>query len=339
MPGPLQTAHGDSGDVLTLGTPEHPLFEGGVDLDVHASSLGASFSPRIENGDLQDGVVSRRTGAKKVYRPSDATASKTFGTTGKYALLPVATHLVIPAGGFARLSHFVATRPAGGNTSTIIGNRPTGQGYQVFGLHLSDAGVLTSTWKDSGATTRAVATAAISDGATVHLLEYFDASAGTYTVYVNGSSSGPPITGLSSSLRPDTTAGVAWVFGVEKETGAGVTANSMFLGALDDIVLFRNPPPVAMLLKHSARGWPTPTDPRVLFHYSFDGSSTTVLADHSGFKNHATLVGTPSNTTAVALTSMNCNFLGAIGRPDSSKVNLYGSHGRLFYETMRAAQS
>ncbi len=335
----LKTSHGDSGQVLTLGTPGHPLFEGGADYSIHAFALPPSYAPRIENGDLTDDVLARRTGALKIYKASDATGSKTFGATTKYALLTAADQLLLPAGGFAVLAHFVATRPSAGNTAYIWSSRPSGQTYHIIKITLSDAGVITVTWKDSGGTERTVACTAVSAGATVHLLAYFSASAGTFTVYINGASSGTPLTGLSSTLKPAQDASVAWAFGVEKQTGAAVTANTNFDGACDDFVLFRNPPPVAMLLKHSGRGWPNPGDDRVVFHYSFDGSSTTVLTDHSWFKNHASLVGTPSNTAAVAMSSMNCNFLGSAGRPDGSRVNLYGSHGRLFYETMRAANS
>ena len=335
----LRTSHGDSGEVLTLGTPEHPLFEGGAEYSLHASSLSPAYSPRIENGDLTNGVVSRRTGAKKIYKASDATGSKTFGATTKYALLTAATQLLLPQGGWAALLHFTAVRPSAGNTGYIWSSRPTAVAYHIILVTISDAGVVTVTWRDTGGSTRTVATSAISANAVTHLLAYYDASAGTFTVYVNGASSGTPLTGLASTLQPAQDASVAWAFGVEKQTGAAVTANTNFDGACDDFVLFRNPPPVAMLLKHSGRGWPNPGDDRVVFHYSFDGSSTTSLTDHSWFKNHATLVGTPTNTGAVAMSSMNCNYLGSIGRPDGSKVNLYGSHGRLFYESMRAANS
>lgn len=336
----LKFTHGDSGRVFTLGDADHPFGEGGVDLSANAATLSPSYLARSENADLTDDVVARRNGAKKTYKASDATGSKTFGTTAKYALIPAASQLLIPAGGFAFVGHFVpyALEVPLGDTSYIVGARPSGQSYHVFKVTNTDSGTVVVSWRTSAGATHSITLTGVT-AIDSHLVAYYDAAAGTFTCYLNGAVSGTPITGLASTLQPAQDSGVAWTFGVEKETGSAVTANTAFPNACDDFVLFRNPPPVAMLLKHSARGWPNPMDDRVLFHYSFDGSSTTVLTDHSWFKNHATLAGTPSNTAAVALSSMNSNHIGSIGRPDGSRVNLFGSHGRLFYEPLRSANS
>ena len=72
----------------------------------------------------------------------------------------------------------------------------------------------------------------------MHLFFVYDPILGTCTIYVNGEISGTPETGLAATLKPDTTATTA-AFGVEKQTGAAVTANSQFVGAMDGFTLFR----------------------------------------------------------------------------------------------------
>lgn len=321
-----------------------PFGLGGVDMFTEPSLLPPEVMALAENTHSTDLGLSRRPGSAKLARLTDTGGSKTFGATTKYALLTAASQLLLPKGGFAFKCSFVATRPSGGNTAWIVSSRPNGQTYHVFKVTLSDAGVITATFRDTGGSDRTTSTAAVDAGATVHFLVVLDVVAGTWTAYVNGQASGTPLTGLSSSIQPIQTASVAWAFGVEKETGVAVTANSNFDGALDAITLFTlsglrpstgTTTVVDMLRAHSARQWPSPEMDMVVFNYDCDSTSTTVLYDSSRFANNASLVGTPSNTSAVAYNSPVGNYVGYFDQPDGGAYNLAAAYGTLYYEQVR----
>ena len=335
---PLRNVREDSGQVLSL----RPIGAGGVDLFTDASALDPSVLSRAENITLAKGTADRRKGALKLTKFQTAGASRTFGTDAKYATF---TPPLIPAGGFAFYRHFVATRPAGGNTAYVMGSRPTGQTFHVILITLSDAGVITVTWRDSGGNDRTVATSAVTDGSTVHLFAIYDAVAGTFTVYVNGASSGTPLTGLDSTLKPVQTTGVVWTFAVHKQTAAAVTANTHFDGVDDGFTLFtlRGTRPASgtttlaeTLRRHSARTFPTPQADYVLAHYDNDEASGTVMYDHSKYKNHGTYAGGPSVTFDVALLSVPTNLITRYGHPNG-EVNVVVSAGDAFYEVTRGA--
>lgn len=204
---------------------------------------------------------------------------------------------------------------------------------------------ITVEWRDSDGGTHTVQCDNVADGTTVHLEAIFDSVAGTFTVYVNGAVSGTALTGLSSLLKPVQTAGVVWTFGVEKETGQAVTANTNADGAIDALTIFSlagmraaqgTVTPVETLRRHSARAWPNPAMPGVLAHYDLDEPSGTVMYDRSAQKNHGTYVGTPTVSSPVSLLSAPCNYVGFIDVPDGA-WNLTAHFGRLFLERMGQA--
>lgn len=342
MAGPFVPAKIDTGEVISF----RNVGGDGVDLLTRVAALEPTVLSRAENMDFTRGTADRRTGALKlaqVVDPTTAGKSRTYAATTKYATF---TPPLIPLGGFAFVRHFVATRPSAGNTAWILASRPAAQTYHVLSITLSDAGVITVTWTDTGGTARTVACTAVDDGLTVHLFAIYDAVAGTFTVYINGASSGTPLTGLASTLQPKQDTGVVWVFGVMKQTGQAVTANTNFDGASDGFTLFslRGTRPASgtttlaeTLRRHSARAWPTPQMKGfVLAHYDEDEPSGTVMYDRSEEKNHGTYVGTPTVSDPVALLSAPCNYIGRIDGP-SGEWNLVGQFGRLFTERLGAA--
>ena len=314
-------------------------LSGGVDLFTDASKLDPSVCSRVENVESQRGPMNRRAGAAKIARlasPAAQGASHTFGTDAKYATF---TPPLIPAGGHAIVRHFVATRPAAGKTAWITGARPAGQTYHVYSITLSETGVITIQWTDVAGTSHSIACAAVAADAVVHLFAVYDAVAGTYTAYVNGTSSGTPLTGLASTLMPKQDAGVVWTSGVLKQTGQAVTADTHFDGADDGLTLFtlRGKAATAglteLLRRNSARAWPSPFMDFVLAHYDMDEASGTVMYDRSDRKNHGTYTGGPSVTSPVALLSAPCNMIERIDVP-SGRWNLAGSFGSLFYQAI-----
>lgn len=341
--GQRSSQRGDSGDVLTLA----PLGARGVDLFTDAAALPADVLSRGEDVSFTRGTADRRKGALKLARLSTGGttgASHTFGADTKYATF---TPPLIPAGGWAVYLHFVAAWAGAGNTAYIVGSRPSGQSFHVIKVTISDAGVIVLTWRDSAGDTHTVTCTAVADDLEVHLFAIYDAVAGTFTVYINGASSGTPLTGLASTLKPDQTTGVVWTFGVEKETSAAVTANTHFDGAHDGMTLFtlRGSRPASgtvtlaeTLRRQSARVWPCPQHPMVLAHYDMDEASGTVMYDRSGVVPAAngTYVGGPSVTNPVALLSAPTHLIEYVDVP-AGAFNVVGSFGSLFYERVAEA--
>lgn len=321
------------------------LFEDGL--------LPPSYVVRSENARASRGPWERRLGAKKLSRPTNIAKSVVFNDDTKYATLPAtaatgsASALLLPVGGFAVYASFTNVWPASGKTAYYVGSRPNGQSYHVFSITVSDAGVITVTWRDTGNTARTVATSAQSNGATIHLLAVYDAVAGTFTVYVNGTSSGTPLTGLASTLQPEQDTGVVWTFGVEKETSAAVTADSKFPGKIDRFMVRTlagmrvssgTTTPVTMLRRHSFREWPCPQDPSVRVCYDFNEASGTTLYDWSDFKNHGTYVNSPTlGSDPVAYAAMPGQSIGSVSSPSGQRTNVVVAGGQMQYEVLRQA--
>ena len=327
-------------DVLSI----LPIGLGGLDLFTDATLVPPSALIRSENIRLARGTADRRGGDYKLSKASSTGGGLTFASTSNYALLPTATQLLLPLGGFAFRLSFTATRPSSGNTAYLVSSRPTAQTYHVLKVTLSDAGVATVTWRDTGGTDRTVATSAITADAVTHLLAVYDAPAGTFTVYVNGVSSGTPLTGLSTTLQPIQTAGVAWAFGVEKETGNAVTANTQFSGRMNAATLFslRGMRPsggtttlVSVLRKHTFRTWPCPQMDGILFHYDFDSAST--FYDRSSYKNHGTIAGSPTLGAEVAYAGPVGQALHTIQSPTGQRTNVFMASGAVQYEILKGA--
>lgn len=340
---PARTTRRDSWESATLSPPG----KGGVDLFTNAAALPDLVLARAENIRLARNVASRRKGAAKVAQIVSTGASKTFGTDGRYALIPAASHLVIPAGGFALRVSFTAVRPSAGNTAYIVSSRPPSQSYHHLRVILSDAGVCTVSWYDSAGNTRSVATSALTADATTHLLAVYDPDAGTFTVYINGASNGTPLTGLASTLKPATEATVVWAIGVEKETSAAVTADTHFDGKVDGLTLFTlrgvnasttngTRTFVRTLIDWSRQQWPNPEMDCVLFNYDMDEASLTTLYDSSRFQNHAAVTGTITSTAEVAFLAAPGNGVHRFEAFDGETWNVVEQGGTFAYEKIRA---
>ena len=328
----------------TQPTTYAPPFTGGVDQFTAAALLPPECLAVAENLRSSDLGLSRRPGAAKLTRLSTSGYSKTFGAVTIYATVTSAAQLRPPKGGFGVHASFVMQYPASGRTGYVVSSMPNGTAYNVFSIAVSDAGVITVSWRDTAAATHSIATAAVTSGVSVHLLAIYDPWAGTYTVYVNGAASGTPETGLASSLQPATTA-TNWVFGVEKETGGAVTANSFYPGAIDSLTLFSfagirpasgSPTLASVLLKHSKRRWPTPQSGMVQFNYDCDDlAAGAILTDSSRFKNNAAITGVATDSQPVGLLSIPGNMVGSFEMPDTTLMNILGAGGTMYYEVTR----
>lgn len=326
-----------------------PLGGDGLDYQTSPALVPPSVLTVGENIRINQGVLTRRLGRRKVYAASDPGGSKTFGAVTKYGTIPAAAQLEIPAGGWALNLHFTAVRPSGGNTAYVLSSRVNGQSYHVLSVTLSDAGVVTTTAQFQSGGSKSIASGAVSAAGTVHLLVIHDAPAGTMTQYINGVSDGTQITGLATSDALVTGTGEDWHIGVHYNPAtAGVVANTNFDGKVDGLTLMTlagtrpsegSPTLASTLIKHSFRQWPSPWMDMVLASYDFDESSVTSMTDRSRFKNTASLTGTPTNTAAVAYSSIVTNHIGFSQFPTGRKSNLMGSWGRLFYEDVASAAS
>ena len=324
-----------------------PFGVGGLDEFTHESLLSPEYLRQADNVRLSKLSLDRRQGALKLTAFSDPTGSKTFGADTRYATISAGSQLEDTSGGFALGMHFTAVRPSAGNTGYILSSRVNGQSYHVLSVSIDENGLVTVGFEKQSGGTASVTTSATTSGGDVSLLALLDIFAGTFTVYVNGASSGTPVTGLSASDAPIAGSGTDWHFGAHYNPAtAGVVANTHFDGKLQGVTLhsLRGLRPasgtttvVETLLKHSSRVWPAPQLPQVLFHYDMHGSSLTSLTDASRFKNHAAVTGTITSTASVALPSIPTNAVQFVTTPSGRRDNVVCSHGRLFYETLAAA--
>jgi hypothetical protein len=319
----------------------------GVNLTPNAM-LTAFELVRAERVRTHRGVLERAAGSKRLAVLTNNTGSRTFGTDAKYALWNAP---LIPAGGFAVEIH-VNSAPLGAlNHYWIVGSRPAGQTYHILQIIPSQAVTIGMvafivSWRDSAGATHTLTSGEFSDaGIPIHLLMIYDANAGTCTLYINGAVSGTPITGLSSTLKPAQDAGVVWSFGVEKETGAAVTAGSAYPAAIDGFTLFSfpgvrassgSPSLVDTLRAHSFREWPNPGMPIVIAHFDFSETSGSTLYDRSRKRNNATLTGASTATAAVALSYTVGNAVVVFQKANGAKVNVVAAGGQTFYETVKS---
>ena len=325
----------DTGQILTLREWR------GVDLFHDATALPPNVFSRSENIDLQRGPASRRAGAVKVAQLAvQGTNGKArlFGADTKYAVITANAALLIPAGGFFLLSHFVVV--AGAGTTFILANRQSGQTYGVVWATLSSGRVLDVNVRWSNNTTTTLTTAALTASSTQHLFLIYDDVAGTLTLYLNGAITASASPG--AGLQPHQAA-VDWHVGVEWNPSAGpaaVVAGTAYLGDIDGFTLgsLQGLRPssgdvtfVETVRRLSANVWPTPQADFIRAHYDFDEASGTVAYDRSRNKNHGTYVGTPTATTPLAQLSAPCHHIGRIVRPDGEWA-LVGSFGSLLYQ-------
>jgi len=321
-----------------------PFGTGGLDefTDEYALTLGRLR--RADNVRTATGALERRKGAKKLWQFTDPGASKTFGTDAKYASIPAGTHLETLDGGFALTLHITAERAGVGNTAMILSSRVSGQSYHVLRVQIDENGLLYVGFEKRSGGDCVVTTSALTASAAVDVLAIFDPVGGTFTVYVDGVSSGTPVTGLTAADGPVAGAGTAWHLGVHyNPVGATVVANTFFGGAIQGVTLLSlrgiraasgTTTLVDTLIRHSARMWPAPQAPSCLMNFDCADTSTTTLYDSSRYKNDATMTGTPSNTSSISTRSIPSNFVGYLELPNSRGVNVIASHGRLYYETI-----
>jgi len=325
-----------------------PIGDRGVNLFSDTTAGAPDQLSRGENISFIHGTADRREGSIKLAQLSVAGsvgASRTFGTDAKYATF---TPPLIPVGGWAILLHFVpySAEVPSGAIGWVVGARPSGQTYHVFKVTNSDSGGVVVSWRTSAGATHSITLTGVT-ATNSHLLAVYDAVAGTFTCYLNGAVSGTPITGLASTLQPVQTAGVVWTFGVEKETGSAVTANSSFPNKIDGMTLFTlrgsraaSNAVIETLRRYSAAAWSLPQHPCVLASYDMDEASGTTMKDRSGVVPAAdgTYVGTPSVTAPVALMTAPTNLVTHIELP-AGGWNIAASFGNLFTERTSEAVS
>lgn len=319
----------------------HPVGADGLDYQSNKAVARPNSIVVGESIRLDTGALARRKGDAKVYRAAEVASSKHFGADTIWATIPAAPQLQIQAGGFAVLMHFLAKRPAATETAYILSSRVNGQSYHVVSITLSDAGAITVTVQFETAGPTSASTAVIGDGDRVDLLVLFDAVAGTLTLYVNGEASGTPATGISSSDKPVAGAGTDWHFGVHYDPAvAGVVANTHFDGDMHGFTLITTRgirvsdglrPFKDMLIRHSSRLWSLPQAPYVLACYDM-ADVGLVLLDRSDFENHAACEAGTTDAPAVANAVTITNHVGHAQFPNRTRTNIFGSHGRMFYE-------
>jgi len=321
----------------------------GLDYETNLAKAGPRVLVVGESLRLDQGTVSRKKGAKKPYRFTEVTGSWTFGAVTKYAKIPAASQLEVTEGGHALRFSFTAVWPAAGKTAYILASRIAGVAYHAMYATLSDAGVLTVGWTaNSDASDVSVASTALGNGATAHVLAIHDAAAGTYTLYIDGASDGTPVTGIAVTEKPKSGTGEDWYVAVHWNPSAGpaaVVADTHFSGKIDALCLMSlrgkrpadgTPSLITVLRKHTFRQWPTPQMDMVLFCYDFDSDTVTTLIDRSRHKNTCTITGTPTATAAVALASQPTHYVGNIELPSGKKTNVVGIYGSLIFEDTRA---
>jgi len=314
---------------------------GGVDYFTDAAGLDPRVLSRGENLYSQRGVVERRPGAQKLVQlvtPGTTGASRTFGTTGKYATIPPAAQLLIPYGGFALMFHITAVR--GATTGQILHGQDGADSVPPFDMSLGTDGRLSFVvnWAGGG-TDGSSFTDIIADGATVHGLYIYDPIVGTIYTAINGTLYVPEVTGTSLDKRPVQTASMTWLVGVKKTAAAVVSLP--FAGKADSFTLFTmrgtrhtsTSSIVETYRRNSARTWPSPFMENVLFHYDFDEASGTTMYDRSNYKNHGTYVGGPAVTTPVAQLAAPGNLIDRI-EVNGNRYNVAGSFGSLWYEAI-----
>jgi len=331
---------------LRLGPPRAPLAVLGLDRRSTPEAIPEDAFATLEQARLDRSSIRRRDGAEKIEEFSHVTGSITFGADSKYGKVTAASPnpLLLPVGSWAVRFSCVATRPSAGQTAYLWSNRVNGQTYGALWATLSDAGVLTASFRTAAGATVTATSGTISAGATVHGWLVFDAIAGTFTIYVNGASSGTPATGISATTQVLQTA-LDWYFGVEYDPAAvGVTANTHFDGALDAWMLKSfagvrltegSPTLLSVLLANGYQEWPAPFDDTVRAYYDFNEGSGTTAKDRSRYKRHMTLTGGPSWTSALCPRSAHVNLIGQHKAADGERTNLVVAGGRAFYEIVR----
>lgn len=309
----------------------------------------------MENLRCEEGLLSRRKGSSRVAVLADPTAtagSWFFGASTKYATIPSNASQLVPVGGFALGFHFEAIRPAGGNTANILASRVTGKAYGPFSITLSDAGVPRFAWrKESNEGEVAITGTAQAAGAMVHGWFIYDpfTSGGKTHLIINGADDGTPVTSVGASEQPMQDNPLIHV-GVEWNPDAGPAApvaNTQHLGAIDSMTLLGfngrgitdtsrgGSTLLAMLRKWVFQDWPNPASGMVRWHYAMDEGSGTQLTDSSNYKNHGTLVGTPTSTNGIARRVVHGQHVGAIEQTSGARLNVVAAGGAIATESVR----
>lgn len=323
-------------------------------LNLFSAAAGADIGPNVlrrgENIRSSRSVLEQRMGDAKIVKltdPAAAAGALTFGAVGKYATIANAAQLRLAKGSWGLRGTYNAKRN-GANTSFMLSSRPNGQTWHVLGVSLAGAtGIASIQWRDTASASHTLALPAVADDTRQDLLALYDAYAGTFRTWVNGTLA-TSVTGLSSTLQLAQSP-ADWHFCVEYENGVGVVANSQFLGAMDAWTLFTfpgmapsledadsNPTLRDMLIAHSSREWPAPEWDAVVFNYDFDGGVGASVIDSSKHKNHAIITGVPTSGAGVANSSVVGNYIGRQEQPNGAETNLVVAAGSLYYEPLNA---
>lgn len=319
---------------------------GFLDLNAHETVRDDLAFVRSDNTRLDTFVLRPRLGLRKVHVETDPAATNGSWALGSdhttYAVASSASHLLVPEGGFAFHHSFVADREA--NTAYVLSTRISGaKNYGPITITLSSSGVVTSEWRDASETAHSIASSAVSDGATVHLLLVYDAKAGTFTQYINGAANGTPETGLASTLKPAQDA-VDWWFGANNDGSSSAVSTTGFQGRNDSTYLlsFRGIDPsdlVTRLRKSTWKEWTNPDSAMVLMHYDWNESSGTTVTDRSRFKNDMAITGSPASEAGLVFPADNGNFIDTLQNANGGRINTAVLGGRVLYETIREASA
>lgn len=322
---------------------------GYLDLNAHETVRDDLAFVNLANNRMDTFVLYPRLGLRKVHVETDPAASNGSWALGSdhttYMVVPTATHLIVPEGGFAFHHSFRADREAA--TVYVVSTRLSGaKNYGPITITLSSSGVITAAWRDSSETEHSITSTAVADGLDVHLILVFDAVAGTTTLYINGDSDGTLLTGLSGSLKPMQDA-VDWWFGANHNGSGAAVSTTGFNGRNDSTYLlsFRGVDPSALVtrLRESCwKEWTNPASAMVLMHYDWNESSGTTVTDRSRFKNDGAITNGTSNAASEAglvFPADNGQLVETLQKGGGGRTNVVVLGGRLLHESVRESTS
>lgn len=316
-----------------------------MDLQTSRSAVRPDALSRHEHGRIERGVVQKRRGDRKVWRASDPGGSVAFIGGSAYGYVESSSAPAIPYGGFAVRWIATCTRPSSGNTAWMWSSTISLANGSVLGARLSDAGVLTVSWRDTAGTTHTATSAAISAGATVGVVALYDAVRGTYGLWIDGEPSGTGETGLASDLRPAQNA-IRWMWGHLWDPGAGpaaIVASTNFTGAMDGWALLAlrglgaqdgSPTFLDMLRRTTWQEWPWPGGDLTLMCFDWNGATATAAADRSRARRTMVLAS-PTLGASIAHRAEQFNLVKCRSAGDGTRTNFVAVGGELYTESMR----
>lgn len=325
---------------LVTETRNFRVFPGQMRLDMNANETVRRDDALVqsENAMLDTLVAKRRQGMQKVY--NFGLYSGVGAISGDASNYFKFTPPLIPKGGFGLKHSFRADRPSGGNTAHVISSKVSGKAYGPVSLTLSDAGVVTVAFrKESDESEVSVSFTAVTDGADFHLLAVYDPVAGTFTGYRAGDAEVVSTSGIGGDEQPMQDA-ADWYFGVDTNGSGTPVANTEFDGLVDAFTLFQfkgidlSGGMLTTLRRFAWMAWTNPGSKTVLAQFDMDQISGSEVPDRSRYRNNATITGTLTQDSEVAITAYPGNFTGIVRNLGGRRDNVVVQGGRLFYETL-----